>query len=206
MKTKKIDLKKLAAKLKRRNREFAKLTKAQKRVRIAKDVLAQLATGKLKAKNLVYLHSTRVLDEDPTADLGAVLEQAPSCNVCALGAVFSCAVMRADNLTVQEAGPVSYYDPDGMSSGQQLRRQSVYAYVERFFSPTQRALIEMWFEADSALVEVDGGPIDQLSAEFWAPFRWSALSARKRMVAIMRNIIANGGTFEPKQLEKEYAD
>lgn len=202
------EFQKLVALVKRRNKAFKKLTRAQQRVRIAKDVLEQIKLRKLKPAHMTYLRATGARSlpaiKREATDLGAVLEALPSCQVCALGGLFACAVKRADNLTAEASGAVYSYGPptaEGCNKVDRVRapQRKVYEYVEQFFAPEQRARIETWFEADDAFTGY------YFEAPFF-PFAWKQLSARRRMEEIMRNIVANKGAFKPEQLQQKYAD
>jgi hypothetical protein len=64
-----------------RNAEFAGMTKMEKRVALAKDVLAQMEMKKFIPTPGTYLSSYAGMNEDGTAKI------AETCNVCALGAL-----------------------------------------------------------------------------------------------------------------------
>lgn len=96
-----------------KNKAFKKLSKAEKRVQIARDVLAQLKTGYLKAKPGVYLESrglNKLTDYygcilnpgDAASEMKDILDKDKSCTVCGIGSLFVCAVRRLDNLKIQE--------------------------------------------------------------------------------------------------------
>jgi hypothetical protein len=95
--------------IRRRNKRFKEATKAEKRVIIAKDVLTQLALGKIKATNGTYLLSdelTEAVDaydsyvnygdcdnkEAGETQICDVFKDMKSCKACALGSVFVSAV------------------------------------------------------------------------------------------------------------------
>ena len=104
-----------------RNYRFNRLTPAQKRVRIAKDVLARLETKQFVAKRGAYLELPhnhgleivmdrykraetygRVPDQSDVIQLKAPLhkELEKGCQVCAIGACFSALVCRVDGVQV----------------------------------------------------------------------------------------------------------
>jgi hypothetical protein len=67
---------------------FDKLTPAQKRVRIARDVLAQLASGKFIATQGLYVNGPEIEGAKAKASLQTLFKKQKSCEVCALGSMF----------------------------------------------------------------------------------------------------------------------
>jgi len=177
-------LTKLNKRIKARNRAFAKLSPEQKRVTIAKDVLEQLDAGRLTPTQGTYLSPrTKVCARSGSQQLAELLPRIEKCNVCGLGALFACAVGRADKITLSEVGDFfaanEYRDIRG---GDDIRKVdfNVKDYLLGFFNSNQLRAIEHTFEqwTDGVGVLMRGVPV------------------RRRMVLIMENIIRNGGTFE----------
>src|ERR1700722_17951755 len=97
--------------VRRQNKWFASLKPAEKRVAIARDVLAQLRLGKLKATVGIWLGNSENTDDSAlllgndaqkkqNMELQSVLNNIKSCDGCALGGLFMCAVKKADKLKV----------------------------------------------------------------------------------------------------------
>ncbi len=169
-----LRLNEAAQALDRSNQEFLALAPADRRVLIAKDVLKWLRAGKIRAETGTYLEGY-----DPVT--GKSTEKEPdrvdggSCTVCALGAVFACTVERIGGLE----GFWSYRSAD-----------SIRGELGDHFDGEQLRLIETAFEQndftlDSSVVVVS------------AAIHFATGGPRKRLVAIMKNIIENGGTFCP---------
>lgn len=173
--------------------EFNNLSPAQKRVAIAQEVLARLAADKFHARRgWFYLWRSDV----PTAgdlnkEMQPVAERA-TCTVCALGGLFMSAVIKGNNqtLTYSLAGDVASGDACGFSP--------MINKLKEYFSQDQIILIEMAFERGGGYY---AGELDaEQFPEGWEEaqgFGQAWIDDRTRMEAIMRNIIANNGTFLP---------
>ena len=169
-----LDLAATIARVEGANLTFAAATPAQQRVLIAEDVLLWLKTGKVDAMQGIYL---RVLDDDRVRyDLAKV--NGFTCEACALGAIFACALER-DQLP-RSGDP----DDDGTAVSERTMRRR----LEPYFSEAQLKAIEGAFEINDAYAG-------------WGPRNYGyalykvSKSAEYRMEAIMRNIIANDGSF-----------
>lgn len=96
------------------NKAFAKASKAQKIVIVAKDVLAILAARRIKAVTGTYVS----LEMIPRARLEGLkdmselmkLPSLPACNVCAIGAAMFATTLRLDHVPIE-----SYHDCDDLS-------------------------------------------------------------------------------------------
>lgn len=180
----KKSLEKESRRVAKANKSFEKLSTADKRVQIARDVLAQLASKRLIAtpgtwlagSNEGNLFSKKDLEKNP--DLQKILKNTEECTGCALGGMFMCAVERADELKL---GDLSVESQDM----KQLQTEDVFEYMEKFFSRDQLDAIESAFE------QGDGASND-LDAEDWLD---GIEDAGERMRLIMENIVANKGEF-----------
>lgn len=169
----------------KKNARFSKQTPAEKRVAIAKDALAWIAAKALIPATGSYVSPEEgpLREFDFYGDGGRVDDQLRSvrlgvCNVCAIGALFIAKAVRFDKTTVGD-----------LTSGR--HRDSLTG----FFSARQLSLIEIAFEGFS--LNAKDEPTDEergLAVEFWNS---AGDSDRKRLVAILENIIANGGEFVP---------
>ena len=102
--------------------------------------------------------------------------------------MFTCAVTRADKLTVGEV-ELSEYSmlPDKIVGRSAIWSDEITAYLRRFFSEKQLQKIETAFEGDA---DFHGGRAA-------ANFNDNVSDPAKRLARIMRNIIDNGGEFRP---------
>lgn len=213
----------------RRNAAFAKLEPAAKRVVVAKDVITSLNAKRLKAKANIYLNAwpkydrmeafkglrsysdewyARAASFSESDAQTALLNQQLSCEACAIGSVFVCAVERMDRLTVDEF--------------KSLRQAGIREYLGDLFSPEQLDLMETAFERTTEYVQsrrYNPGkysdsvydPSEDAAAELDQAVDFGNNFAREGyadddevdfdadgcMRAIMQNIIDNAGEFKP---------
>lgn len=179
-------VKSLNKKIEKDNKAFDALSPSEKRVAIARDVLAQLASKRFTAKFGVWfgkknnsnLFSDRAIEKD--LEVKDVISEIKQCDGCAIGGMFMCAVDRADKLKISE---LTYHNNE-------ISEKDSFDYLRRFFSADQLNLIESVFERNEGAKFSDG-------AENFAP---GLDSASERMRLIMENIIVNKGTFKLNKL------
>jgi hypothetical protein len=184
--------------VKLKNAAFAALSGPEKRVAIALDVIAALDAKKLTAESGTYARM-KVEDGLPLGNSAqdALAAGKIRCDVCALGAVFTCAVERLNELTVDEfegtRGP---------------RKMHEYLGTHGVFDSHQLSLIESAFERDLFLHDEED---DYNSREFEAAIDFgrdfvvfpdedddeTEFDADGCMRAIMQNIVKNKGEFRP---------
>jgi hypothetical protein len=161
------------------------------RVQIAKDVIAQLNAKRFTAAPGVYLHS-RSLSEacDANPQAAANRENIGKCSVCALGAVFVAVAERHNHISVRDA----IFGSSNM----------LVDYIDNRvgFGRGQMRLMECAFERCT----LGSGAVTRKDAIAAVAFASKAIAAsravrqsdaEKIMRAIMRNVIANNGTFKP---------
>lgn len=183
--------------MRRLNKQFRKMTPSRQRMCIARDVLGQLATKKIIAELRTFVEDALLRDKalfkgtglrssDQVRDL---LSTVKSCNACALGSMFACLVDRADQLTPGDIGRAFKGDRVEMRSEY---LETIFKYMERYFSRRQIGLIEMAFERG-------GG---YFSGRLWDPEEYAACTMfeastppRRRLEVIMKNVIKNDGDF-----------
>ncbi len=165
------------------DKPFEKLSRAEQRVAVARDVLLQLDERKLVARSQQYLSlsyrqtpingerfefsephdlASQFAGDDPNRALGN------QCNVCAIGAAFVSLARRR--------GSASFDDI------QELAESGQATYAMDVFPDVMLGDMEYYFEL------------------YDNKRRMRHLSAEARLRAIMQNIIDNGGEFEPKEL------
>lgn len=173
----------------RDNKAFEKLSPAEKRVAIARDVLAQISLKRLIPTNGRWLSGKddndlfSAKDEKKDLELQEILGKKRECKGCALGGMFMCAVELADKLKVSDLSSDTREENS-------MQQEDVFAYMKKFFTLDQLNKIESAFEqGDGATEDSDGA--HWLSSEG---------DASERMRLIMENIIVNKGKFN---LDKE---
>lgn len=165
------------------NSKFKSLSKAEKRVQIAKDVIVQIKLKFLMPQTGNYFQSsliTRHIGEE----LQSVLSKLPSCNVCAIGSLFVCDVMRTDNFKVND-----YMNDDA-------KMKSKLKYFSLFQLELMETAFEKWVVTDSSRklkVDYDYSEIAEKAIKFGKRYR----NSTNRLIAIMENIILNKGNFKP---------
>lgn len=183
-----------------RNYRFRKLTKAQQRVKIAKDVIQQILAGKIIPKHgvgyMILADSKResLFNHNALLDLKSDVREFiehDTCNVCGIGGTFIAALKLEDRL--------SFKDMIHSSDDRAMRE-----YLKNWFSEVQIALIECSFEKNSLYIErilsSKKGSERQRIRELGERARDHGLQylhPDDRLIAIMRNIIDNDGTFKP---------
>lgn len=172
---------------------FDQMTKAEKRVQIAKDVLLQLKKRRFKAESGTYFRTKKGAPLDQDVELQAVFKKVKHCDVCALGSMFVASVDRFDKLKVRDfVRPADYIisEPARWGSGREIR-----THLLGFFSASQIDKIESAFE--KSFMDETNGRHDTLENSVKFGERYSEDKAR--MIGIMENIIANKGTFIPSK-------
>lgn len=186
----------------KRNERFAAMLPAQQRVALAQEVISLLKTEKLTARVGTYLSFQNDADAED-AFIDDVFHEPGACTVCALGSVFICAAIKTESL---QFGDFNLVDGDSQVSTN-VESGDMRSFLGQYFSYNQLCLIEIAFEE---AVGVD--MICPTAAESEAGA--SALSFRHRagyndadfgkyvkdeeaLIAIMKNIIKNKGTFKP---------
>lgn len=162
---------------------FDKKTKAQQRVIIAKDVILRISLGKIKPKTRVFCRLPNIFKGEENYDLKSfVLSKTRSCEACAKGGLFMSFVGINNNFTRQGHYLSSCMDSDSMKA------------LSTIFSKKQLAMIETAFEKTTSFGTSDTSSYeDDKSEAFGAKYD----SPKKRLKAIMQNIVKNKGTFKP---------
>lgn len=162
-----------------------KRTKAEERVLIFRDIIAQLRAEAIIAEKSVYIESVKCVFESPVAkDARDLLPQLGVCRVCQRGAVVLSMVRRHDTFKI-EAGELV---------DEVLNEAASYPndeYTRQLF--TTSALLEM----EAAF---EGWPYIESRTVPGGTWVAAYPSLSDRMDAICRNGIANKGTFKISQV------
>jgi hypothetical protein len=217
----KITDKKILSEVKRRNSLFKKASLAEKRVLIAKDVLEQLRKGKFKPERSVfvdsYLFDEDNLDKNKDKSLQhALLEKNANCECCAQGALFLSCTLYNNKVQLSDFS----YDDDGKYISSNIGRAIYHNFkitngLNRIFTRRQLVLIEIAFERGAGFFNWDKSsqlkiPVTlvEKAIEFCNKYYirenhrvsdgfQADKNQKDAMVAIMKNIIKNNGTFIP---------
>lgn len=179
---------------------FKKLSKGQKAILVAKDVIEQI---KLKNYDVemargyldIDFDDTEVNSSDSARD--CLIANKLACEVCARGAAFLSAVKFKNKLTVDEMDSMQF---DTVDHGEGLNQAT--EFMADIFSVIEQELIESTFEESIGQSEVVKGTCYGwiISARNYGEhMRFSRDSdltvAGDRLIKLMRNVIVNGGYF-----------
>lgn len=184
----------------RDNAAFEKMSPAEKRVQIARDVIAQLNSKRLIAEAGLWLTADAGLfnEKDIKSDpeVKDLLSKVKECRGCALGGMFMCAVERANKLKFSQLECGKNFEPEYDDIGDEaISMNDTFSYMKKFFTQHQLELIEAAFEQGVGVVYGRGtGPFNQA-----VDFANDIDDPSIRMRLIMENIIKNKGIFKPRQ-------
>lgn len=190
----------------RDNKMFMALKPAEKRVAIARDVLAQIRLKRLiptigvwlAGKDTGALFTKKDVKENP--ELQSLLATKKECTGCAMGGMFMCAVEMADNLKLDALSEVKEYQKNVKRAHPEDRvycgfdtatvdGDDAFDYLRKFFSMAQLEAIESAFERGG------GSCHDEEAMDFVDDEE----DPSERMRLIMENVIKNKGRFVPSQ-------
>jgi len=184
------------SKINKLNEQFKKATKAQKRVMIAQDVLAQLKAKRYVAESGCWvqpnIHSAweqKLSHHDSVQEL-FIEQKIESCNVCALGGLFMSCTNFNNNTLLEDLDSASSELGDLIEEEEKLSNK-----LNKIFSTDQLKLIETYFEANGGYFRDydEDGRIEVFYNKY--------PSDKKRLQLIMENIVENNGTFVPEKLK-----
>jgi hypothetical protein len=200
---------KVQAEIAKRNKIFAAASAAEKRVLIAKDVLAQIAAKKFKVRSGTWVNlldnnkltiptvapesiglpkDFKTIDQkDSIRELFLENTTVKSCECCALGAMFMSCTLYNNKTTVRDFDNETYDFVDSVED------RSFSNGLAGFFSPEQLKLIEVAFECGHGGFDPDEVTKGSHAAEWGDYYK----NDKDRLVAIMKNIIKNDGKFVP---------
>ena len=186
----------METKTKNLNAEFKKATKAQKRVMIAQDVLAQLKAKRYVAESGCWvqpnIHSAweqKLSHHDSVQEL-FIEQKIESCNVCALGGLFMSCTNFNNNTLLEDLYDASSELGELIGEEEKLSNK-----LNSIFSFNQLKLIESYFEANGGFFR-DYDEDDRIEV-FYNKYP----SDKERLQLIMENIVENEGTFVPAKLK-----
>jgi len=193
------------------NAAFKKATKAQKRVMIAQDVLAQIKAKRYVAESgrwVVPTFSENFCNTDDYPGRESVQQlfaskEIESCNVCALGGLFMSCTNLNNHTTYDQFNDQS--EDIGSLIGYE---EGLSNELDVFFSKNQLTLIEIYFEDGNGYFSIDNETVDT-GSHFYKSIDFDHVNSFNdkyqydddRLKAIMKNIVENNGTFVPEKLK-----
>ncbi len=170
--------------------------KAEMRVAIAKDVIAQIKAKKYNPMQGCWVEQVDGPDYDDwlfekaencKVDVQVYTKSIKKCNVCALGSLFVSAVNKYNNVygTFETVSTMEVFD---------FKETNNNSPLLRYFTINQIKLIEHTFEGGVGAVYFDDDhPMFYKSSAFYSQYP----DSKDRLLAIMKNIVENKGTFKP---------
>lgn len=153
---------------------WSSMSKAQKRVAVAKDVLAQIDAEMVVAEECVYVEARAL--ESEMAQQYCDVSKPVVCRACGLGSLILSSVRFENERTVSEINGIDGYE--------------ARAILSHIFKDSQLDLIESAFERTSmADTNCSVDCAVSFGADFW--------HSEDRLIAIMQNIIDHKGRFVP---------
>lgn len=190
---------------------FDQLNINEKRVAVAKDVLANIAANKLKPANIGYLIVNPAEDVDVEISMGEYLEQSQRCHVCALGGLFY-SYLQLD----KEVGSQPFNNISNCIYGVTILENLV-----SLFDFSELTRIEIAYEGydvnddlyneifpNKKSNEVDLKLEEAYTAELTKLkiYHNHFYDSHQRLTAIMKNIVRNNGSFNPLEYKKDGED
>lgn len=180
--------------LAQKNKAFAKLPRNEQRIAIAKDVIAQIRAKKFVAASTYFQlgrsdaacdpYSTPEYDlsDNVNSDLSECVAK-EGCTVCGIGSLFASAVLNNDKLKVKKVSYLDEFTWEDDIVSLNIERDDEVHYLRKWFDADQLDLIERYFERNYRSWTISSPILDEDDAS-------------KRLIMIMKNIVANG-KFDP---------
>ena len=162
-----------------------KLTKAERRVRVAKDVIKQLKFNQ-RFSTYGWASIPITIDLNDSAQKHIKMLQR-ECEACALGKCFLSFIKLENKVKMKEIARKSFYDDD--INAVRITRGTVIQKLGKLFSEDQLDLIEACFEQTTVFAR---SVIPSKALDFTKD-----LTKEERLKAIMLNVIENKGVFKP---------
>lgn len=188
----------------KKNEAFAKMTKMEKRIAIAKDVISQVRAKKLKASPGTYcylnLNRKQKLDKKGRVELQTLMNDGAiaSCDVCAIGGIFASKVSIGNNFKVKVSK--NWINEKLEIEDESIEDDDMVKSLKGIYTERELRLIEYAFEGKDIYDIFDKKPDNFHDAlkNFYKEYKKS----ENRLIAIMENIIRNEGEFKPEDIQK----
>ena len=162
---------------KNKNKEFSEMTKMEKRVAVARDVIASIKSLKYNTEAGTYLTMTkRGCDEDVRVSILNLKKPDVVCNVCAIGSMFVSNIKKTNTNSLSE------------------KNNKMISSLSELYTERELRFLEFAFEGS----DVD----DQFQTDEATASRHDAKSFYRehgydedRLISIMKNIIKHKGKF-----------
>lgn len=183
-----------------------RVSNTQRRIAIAKDVLKQIRLKTIRPKAGHYIKAKLTFAPKGDEDIQALLQDGKikKCEACALGSAFLSYARLYDNVKLggYESALGARYEYDAASrwgATPALSGQRPTAVLSPVFGLRQMEVIEYAFESRSSALSwpLSDGDAPQVDLARAVAFGKKYRTDTQRLVAIMKNIVRNKGTFKP---------
>lgn len=174
----------------RRNKVFKAATNAGKRILIAKDVISLIKSKKIKAISQIFYEANPIdVLEGEGFQKAFIDKKILNCQCCAQGAMMVSCTLFNNNYTVEES---ETFNGDFNDLGFKIKDDfKLKNGLNKYFSKTQLALIEQAFENRKGAFTRCSPKQAMIINKFYD----KNPNDKKRLLAIMKNIIDNKGKF-----------
>ena len=156
------------------------MSRPERRVAIAKDVLSQIHTRKIKVKTGFYLHPVKVRVESSRNE--QIREIKKKCSACARGSMMLCRLGYDTKHDLQDI----VIGGGSFMGYVKANRSDTSDILSDAFTERQLNTIENAFECDLVIEEFKGQNV----------YMYSHLKPKDRLIAIMQNIIDHNGEYK----------
>jgi len=173
------NLKTLVASIEASNKEFSKMTPAEKRVAIAQDCIDRINLGQLRGTTGTVIDVSCKFDYgDSLKDLLSTKTKSLQCSVCAKGGLFMSYIGRVNEFTFNDL------DYTNTLNGSEMEK------LKEIFNWEQLSLIETAFEGQQYTGKLTYEDVET-AEKFYDRFSQDT----RRLKEICKNIVKNKGTF-----------
>ncbi len=188
---KKLTTRQVITEINTRNKAFQNISRAEKRILVAKDVIAQIKAGRFEVATggFVYMELPDSIKNTDSIQNLFITGEIPNCKCCGMGAVMMSCTLFKNKETVKDIEQdfedlgISVFDTDNHRFKNGLLG---------IFSRPQLRAIELAFELGYGYCG-ENNNFDTKCIEFGDKYE----NEKTRLIAIMENIIMNGGYFKP---------
>jgi hypothetical protein len=167
------------------NKRFKNLSKQQKAIEVAKDILDLIKDNQIKVDQGTWLDLSNINNDKPQESL-LRLSKENDCRCCAMGSCLLSAIRLGNNIKYLEDS--SYIEESSYNTE--------YKLLLKVFNQNQLSMIECAFEKGGGGFDYDDRLSDVL-VDKCIKFGQKYRTPKLRLIAIMKNIIKNKGEFKP---------
>lgn len=182
--------------------KFDKLSKAKQRMVVAQDVIDRIELGQISASTGKFCQ-INTLEKERKMSIKTFFESPDShCEACAKGGLFISFIGIVNTFTIDELSKSRCGWNSGLLIGHQMSSNEMEV-LSKIFEPKQLAMIETAFEGvsfshNSSVLSRPHNSSELNKCIDYKNKKCRRLSSNEEvLIAIMKNIIKNNGTFKP---------